>query len=147
MDENKQGMLDLLISTRVWSYEPGRLTGDQLTPRGEELPASSLLLSACHNVKEDGDIVRFGIIASGEKLVDSAKFVENIKALKSDIVGGEMEGSGIAAVCQREKANWIMIKSICDWGHNKNKEFQAESAKRAASYCIRVIKYLSTVRS
>ena len=35
-----------------------------------------------------------------------------------------MEGSGIAAVCQREKANWIMIKSICDWGHNKNKEFQ-----------------------
>jgi nucleoside phosphorylase len=147
IDENEQMMLDLLVSTRIWSYELARLTRDQSSARGEELPASSLLLDACRHVREDGDRIHFGIIASGEKLVDSAMFVKNLKAEKSQLVGGEMEGSGISAVCQREKTNWIMIKAICDWGHNKNKEFQEEAAKLAASYCIRVIKYLSTVHS
>jgi len=153
MDESKQRMHDLLVSTRIWNYEPGRLKDDQSTPRGdpftsrgEELPASPLLLAACHHVMEDGDSIHFGVIASGEKLVDSANFVEQLKAQR-ELVGGEMEGYGISAVCQREKVDWIMMKAICDWGKNKSKEFQAESAKLAASYCIRVIKYLSTVHS
>jgi nucleoside phosphorylase len=147
IDENEQMTHDLLISTRIWNYEPGRLTNDQFNTRGEDLPASSLLLDACRHVREDSDGINFGIIASGEKLVDSAGFVKNIKTQKSQLVGGDMEGSGISAVCQREKTNWIMIKAICDWGNNKSKGFQAESAKLAASYCIRVIKYLATVRN
>jgi nucleoside phosphorylase len=91
--------------------------------------------------------VHFGIIASGEKLVDSSDFIKTLKNQKAQLIGGEMEGSGISAVCQRKKHDWIMFKSICDWGENKTKEFQAESAKRAAIYCIRVIRYISTVQA
>jgi nucleoside phosphorylase len=140
-------MLDVLVSTRIWNYEPGRITGEQFTPRGEELPASNLLLDACRQSMTDGDRIHFGVIASGEKLVDSEKFVETLRSTRSQIVGGEMEGSGISAVCQREKVEWILIKGICDWGDNKTKEFQEEAARRAASYCLRVVQYLGTVRS
>lgn len=37
-----------------------------------------------------------------------------------DVVGGEMEGSGIYFACDREKIPCIVIKGICDWGVNKN---------------------------
>lgn len=146
IDKTKQKMHDILISTRIWNYESARLTGDVSTPRGEELPASSILLDACRHVRKDDDNVRFGTIASGEKLVDSATFIESLKTQKDQLIGGEMEGSGISAACQRTKTNWIMMKSICDWGEKKNKKFQAKSAAQAASFCVRVINYLSTIQ-
>lgn len=147
VDQSEQDMHDILISTRIWNYEPARLTGSKVTPRGEELTASSLLIAASRNVRKDGDRLHFGIIASGEKLIDSEKFIKDLLKQKSQLVGGEMEGSGISAACQRTKTDWIMMKSICDWGDKKSKEFQPESARCAAEYCVRVIKYLGTVQT
>ncbi|MDE7176872.1 MAG: hypothetical protein K2O59_03580 [Lachnospiraceae bacterium] len=37
-----------------------------------------------------------------------------------DVVGGEMEGSGVYFACDKEKIPCIVIKGICDWGIKKN---------------------------
>lgn len=66
-----------------------------------------------------------GTVLSGGSVVDEVE--QKVKLLTAaenrgidDVVGGEMEGSGIYFACDREKIPCIVIKGICDWGVNKN---------------------------
>lgn len=66
-----------------------------------------------------------GTVLSGGSVVDEVE--QKVKLFEAaanrgidDVVGGEMEGSGIYFACDKEKIPCIVIKGICDWGVNKN---------------------------
>lgn len=139
-DKNK--ICDIIVSTEIFDYESGRQSrGGKFTPRGAKYSASPRLLSATRmlKVRWGGANVDFGLIASGAKLVDDKKYVTYLCDVEPNTLAGEMEGSGIAAACTREKVDWIMIKSICDWGFDKNKEHQLTAAKNSVSFLIELI--------
>lgn len=66
-----------------------------------------------------------GTVLSGGSVVDEVE--QKVKLLEAaerrgieDVVGGEMEGSGVYFACDKEKIPCIVIKGICDWGIKKN---------------------------
>lgn len=142
-DKEKQKIGDVLVSRNIYHYEPGRISEKDFVPRGEKLPASSYLLQLCQATKLESANRHIGLIASGEKLVDSEDFVRFLHDQQKEFIGGEMEGSGISAAAQRHKADWIMIKAICDWGFKKNKKGQPTAAENAARYACKVLETLA----
>ncbi|CAO3352116.1 5'-methylthioadenosine/S-adenosylhomocysteine nucleosidase family protein [Azospirillum melinis] len=143
-NKDKQKIGDVLVSRAIYQYEPGRLTEKDFKSRGENLPASGYLVQVCQSLKIPDAKRHLGLIASGEKLVDSIDFVKFLHEQQSEFIGGEMEGSGISAASQRHKADWIMIKAICDWGYEKNKDDQPLAAQNSARYASRVLQILAT---
>lgn len=108
-----------------------------------------------------------GTLLSGEKLIDNEEYKRDLlerfsvcKAKDEKIIGGEMEGVGLASTLSRcGNPNWIIVKGICDWadGNKKEnkKERQALAAKNAVDFCERIfltdmlcqIKGIKTVKS
>lgn len=67
----------------------------------------------------------YGTVLSGGSVVDDVE--QKVKLIEAaerrgieDVVGGEMEGSGVYFACDNEKIPCIVIKGICDWGIKKN---------------------------
>jgi len=139
-DAGKQEIGNVLVSDRIIAYEPQRVGKKDNQNRGHQPPAGSVLLNRCRNVlgwkfqAPDGRLCGFqvGPILSGEKLIDNLKF----KAKRFDefptAIGGEMEGAGVAAAADRKKCEWIIIKSICDWGDGKKTGAHQEFAAAVA---------------
>ena len=57
-----------------------------------------------------------------------------------DAIGGEMEGCGFLA---NYKNPWILVKAICDFGHDKGGEYQVDAAMNAISYVDFVVREFS----
>jgi uncharacterized protein YjbI with pentapeptide repeats/nucleoside phosphorylase len=82
----------------------------------------------------------FGRLLCGEKLIDSRDYRDKLlKLYPGNIVGGEMEALGLAAVAMKPQyqVEWIVVKAICDWADgNKNnpnkKKHQKDAAEKAA---------------
>jgi nucleoside phosphorylase len=152
IDQAKQQIGDVLVARQLYSYEQqrvGTLPGGELIeiPRGDRATTSTRLLDRC----EDGALswpadqarVKFGLILSGEKLVDHAPTVAKLRAQEREAIGGEMEGSGLYVAATQHKIDWILIKAICDWadGHKaEDKEArQALAARNAAAFVLHVL--------
>lgn len=65
-----------------------------------------------------------GTLLSGGKLIDNKALRDRlVSSFKNRIIGGEMEGVGVAAAATADpqKREWIVIKAICDFADgNKN---------------------------
>src|SRR5437867_11808255 len=113
VDSVKQAIGDVLISKRIVSYEPQRIgTQDgkvNAIPRGSAGDASTKLLNhfRAYDLQQDATNikVRFGLIVSGEKLVDSLEFRAQLLEFEPEAIGGEMEGAGLYAACQNAKVD------------------------------------------
>lgn len=120
---DKQKMGDVLVSNRIAVYEPERLGMQKgrtvRLPRGSKVDASHKLLSflrACEVQWQRTSIdVQFGLILSGEKLIDNVEFRNLLLENEPEAIGGEMEGAGLYAACHKAKCDWILVKAICDW--------------------------------
>ncbi len=75
----------------------------------------------------------FGLVLSGEKLVNDPGFRDSLLEEEPEAIGGEMEGAGLYAATREAKVDWILVKAICDWadGH-KNDNAQTSAARNAA---------------
>ena len=147
----KQAIGDVLVSDRLMLYEPQRVGMSQgkirITPRGARADASPWILNQCQGANlhwdESSARVRFGLILSGEKLVDNVQFLQELVRLGPEAIGGEMEGAGLYAACQRAKVDWILVKAICDWadGHkDENRdEHQRLAARNAARFVLKML--------
>ncbi len=87
----------------------------------------------------------FGLILSGEKLVDNIDFRDQLLEIEPEAIGGEMEGSGLYAACQNAKVDWILVKSICDWADGRKKSSDSDTNQRnaahnAASFVLHALK-------
>ena len=86
-----------------------------------------------------GAATHFGLIVSGDKLVDSKKFRDQLLLLEPEAIGGEMEAAGVYAAALKGRRDWIIVKAIVDWGADKDKKYQPSAAKNAADLVFHVI--------
>lgn len=149
VDEKKQKIGDILISERIIDYESGKISQGSFRSDADIPGAGGKLFSACKrlghdwNNKTSGPKVICGNIVSGDKVINNKSFRDSIPTGNHTIIGGEMEGRGLYAACKDNNiSEWIIIKSICDWGYNKdgNKEKnQKKAAKNAANFVIQLL--------
>ncbi|MBX5449023.1 TIR domain-containing protein [Thermogemmatispora sp.] len=142
----EQQLGDILVSQQLMSYEPQRVgVGDggkmALIPRGDRVTASVRLLSRFQDLDLDwtGAKAHFGLLLSGEKLVDHPDLLKQLLTLEREAIGGEMEGAGLYAAAMRERCEWIVVKAICDWGDGHKRENKAENQRRAAENAARFV--------
>ena len=153
VNPKKQSVGDVLVSRQLLLYEFQRIGEDkgkfQIIPRGDRPHASPWLLDSFRSadlyLNESKFKVHFGLILSGEKLVDNLDFREQLLQFDPETIGGEMEGAGLYVACQDAKVDWILVKSICDWAdghkaHNKDDQQQI-AAHNAASYVLYVLQH------
>jgi nucleoside phosphorylase len=148
LDETKQEIGDVLISTQLQDYDLSRLNADgTLTPRADKPSCSDALRNRLRQTDmsegrrhSDWPKVRFGPVLSGQKLLDNLDYRDSLKALFTEAIGGEMEGTGIYVSASEAKVDWIVIKGICDWGYNKNQADKDAWQRLAAKNAARVLK-------
>ncbi|QDT64309.1 5'-methylthioadenosine/S-adenosylhomocysteine nucleosidase family protein [Calycomorphotria hydatis] len=147
-DSSKQRLRTVLISDRVIAYEPERIGKNSSRDRGAETQAGSLLLNRCRNTIgwHFDELVgtqcgfQVGPLLSGEKLVDNVDYKASLFERYPDAIGGEMEGAGVAAAAERKKIEWIIIKSICDWGDGtKSDDFQKFAAAVSVDFVTHLL--------
>lgn len=132
---------DVLISEHIIPYEHQRI-GQNPMFRNPVPPSSPALINRFRNAlnwsfqRPDGTICskHVGPMLSGDKLVDSEDFKKALLDQYPNAIGGEMEGSGLWAAASRDKKDWVVVKSVCDWGDgNKHKKYQEMAAASAVS--------------
>jgi len=137
---------DVLIAENIIPYENQRI-GERIIFRNAIPPSSSILLNRFKNafdwkfLRPDKTPVskHFGPVLSGSKLVDNIDFKNHLLDEYPNAIGGEMEGSGLCSAAARHNKEWIVIKSVCDWGDGKkNKNFQQMAAASSISLCENV---------
>jgi hypothetical protein len=51
----------------------------------------------------------------------------------------EMEGAGLYVASSEHKVDWIVVKSICDWGEGKKSKNKTARQKKAASTAAKFV--------
>lgn len=149
-DRASQNIGDILVAQQIMAYDGQKVSqasdGEmRIIPRGDRVTPSSWLLSRCHHGRADwsGADVHFGLILSGEKLIDHREFKDQLLALEPEAIGGEMEGVGLYLAAQRNKVDWIVVKAICDWadGNKRYRKhyYQQQAAENAAQFVFHII--------
>ena len=145
MYKSKASSGDVIVSNLICDYTSLR-QGNTLQPRGGILQVGGTLLSVFGDPlgyfhTQDGKEVEVhcGTFIARPDLVDNPDYKEELKRLRPDALGGEMEGAGIMAAIQNAEykdVEAIIIKAICDWGDGEKseaadwKDFSSHAAAR-----------------
>src|SRR5947209_413387 len=142
----EQNIGDILVSRQLSGYEMQRVEVDPdgqevIKPRGDRPQASTLLLERFRASIYDwtGPKVHFGLILSGDKLINHIDFRNKLLRIEPEAIGGEMEGTGGYSAAYRNKVDWILVKAICDWADGNKKDIhQKQAAENAVRFIIHV---------
>jgi len=139
IDGSKTPLGTVLISNRVFEYEPQRIStvGDnrvEVRPRGPSSEASPRLLDRFRGARLHGAGIQTkeGIVLSGAKLIDNVDYRNELLSLVPEAIGGEMEGAGLWAAAARRHVDWIIAKAVCDFADGRKKVNKAVRQKIAA---------------
>lgn len=134
----KQQIGEILVSKQIWYYERAKLNDGGNIDRGDKIPASAWLLRLFRSseLEYKKSRIHFGLIASGEKLVNSSEMMSNLREREPELIGGDMEAAGLASVCEEKKVDWIVAKAICDWGMDKDNSEQDRAAENAFDFIM-----------
>ena len=108
-----------------------------IKPRGDRPQASTRLLDRFRASIFDwkGPKVHFGLILSGDKLINNKDYRDKLLRIEPEAIGGEMEGTGVYAAAYRNKVDWILVKAICDWADgNKDQEKEVRQKEHVLTY-------------
>jgi nucleoside phosphorylase len=151
VNEQKQSIGDILVAKQLYLYDlqrKGTQDGqEQITVRGDKPHASSWLIQHFRmaELKWSGATVRFGVVLTGEKLIDNIDYRDRLRTLESEAIGGEMEGTGMYVACQDNKVDWILVKGICDWADGNKAEDKASrqntAANNAAAFVLHALQF------
>ena len=146
LDESKQRIADVMVATQIQGYDLAKVNDDgTITPRSDRPRASDVI---CDRIRQATSQARtkarrghlsnvtFGLVLSGQKLVDNLNYRESLRTLFPEALGGEMEAIGVYSSAHNSKVDWAIVKAVCDWGHNKanrRKEVWQQRAARAAA--------------
>lgn len=151
VDNKKQAIGNVLVASQIQDYELQKVGTDdqgrpQVLPRGDRASASSHLLQRFRMAVlswQGQTQPTFGLLLSGQKLLDNIAFRDTLTGLWPEAIGGEMEGAGLYAAAYREKVDWIVAKAICDFADgNKQVDKQARqqlAARNAAEFVMHVL--------
>lgn len=146
IDPVKQQLGDVLLSSAIIPYDAfNKDNKNTITLRSEDkyltheaLNAWDVLIRSKNFLLEEQECGRQSLIgkkinfkwkhgvmlSGGSVLNNERKKRALLKAAKicgeDNIIGGEMEGSGVYYACQTPDIPCIVIKGICDWGAEKN---------------------------
>src|SRR5262249_53150469 len=123
----------------------------QIILRGDKPHSSpwllNLLRSSAVTWHGNGVLLQFGAILTGEKLVDSVDFREQLRILEPDAIGGEMEGAGLYVACHDQKVDWILVKANCDFADGQKAKDKTErqtlAAQNAATFVLHALRFVS----
>lgn len=141
-DHERDPVGQILVATQVQHYESARVGTsaadgeERVQPRGNKVPASPRVISRLRAARSSEHPVRFGLILSGEKLVDNHAFRDRLRQLEPEAVGGEMEAAGVLAAALERRVDWGVVKAVCDYadGHkDENKRARQQLAARNAA--------------
>ena len=135
----KQRLGTILVSQQLQDYELQRVGTDpqgsqKIISRGDRVSASPRLVDRLRHAKESWSAkepVEFGLVLSGDKLVDNVDFLAALKDHFPEAIGGEMEGRGLY-VEAKDRAEWILVKAVCDWADGDKRKNKARNQKKAA---------------
>lgn len=152
MDREEQRIGDILVSKQLLQYETGKIgTGedeeDREIPRGDIVTAPERILNKFETWSAkpywQGAAVRFGLMVSGEKLIDNVKFKGKLKEKYPEAIGGDMEAAGAYAAARHYNCDWIVVKAVCDyadgkkkWNKQKNQELAAANAAKLVFHVL-----------
>jgi nucleoside phosphorylase len=143
---DKQQIGGIVVSKQVQAFNLQRRTGvehgrTKITLRGAKAEASPTLLDRSRTARLEWKRahVEHELYMSGSVLSDDPKFVKELLSLQPEARAAEMEGHGIYAACQRAKVDWIIIKSICDWGMGKVDDHQKLAAEHAFDFVFTLV--------
>ena len=146
VDDVKQSIGQLVISKQILCYELQRVgrtrSGHkEVVPRGDKCTAPPRLLSRFRSsgATWSGSKVHFGLILSGEKLIDDFDYREQLKSLFPEAIGGEMEGAGVYAAAREKNIDWIVVKAICDFADGRKRKNKKARQKTAAMNSARFV--------
>lgn len=148
-DESKQKIGDVLVSRQIQDYDLGRINADgSITPRGDKPSCADVLRNRLRQTDlAKGRLapaiwprVEFGLVLSGQKLVDNIDYRNSLRGLYPEAIGGEMEGTGVYVSAIEKNVDWILIKGICDWGHGKAHADKDAWQRKAATNAAIVLK-------
>jgi len=152
INEQKQAIGDVLVSERLMLYDLQRVETDKegslrIIPRGDRPHASPELINRLKVANLSWDAskakVRFGLILSGDKLIDNVDFRGQLLKFEPEAIGGEMEGGGLFVACQNSKVDWILVKAISDWADGrkaKDKDARQQlAAHNAAAFVLHAL--------
>jgi nucleoside phosphorylase len=156
INDQKQAIGDILVTEQLRLYDLQRLgtleDGQcKISLRGDKPHASPWLInffkSADADLRWEGAEVRFGVVLTGEKLVDNIDFRDQLRSFEPEAIGGEMEGKGLYVACHDKKVDWILIKAICDWADGnkaQDKDLrQQTAAQNAAEFLLYALEFTS----
>ena len=144
----RQSLGDVLVASQIASYEPQRMGEGTPVQRGFIVETGPTLLNRFRQALDweyalDGGLrarMHVGPLLSGEKLVASESFKQELFAAFPQAIGGEMEGAGLYAVASRTGTEWIVVKGICDWADgSKSDDAQEMAASSAVSLVHHVL--------
>lgn len=136
INPSKQHLGDVLIAKKLYFYDffnkvtdgQIKLSNDnnysidvQLTSQVKQIEYETPPVKVGSFKWKYGDMLSGGTVLSD--VVEKGKIVNAAKQVGADLIGGEMESSGIYYACQKnesKKIPFMVIKGICDWGAEKN---------------------------
>lgn len=140
--EHKNNLGDVIVARQIWPYEAAKVSDGKYFSRGAILPTSMRLLNyfEASSITWKNCTIDFGLFVSGEKLVNSIEFVKWLRENAPEAIAGDMEATGLANVGYYIKKDWILLKSICDWGYKKVDDCQEMAAYNVMEYLIHTLK-------
>ena len=142
---------DVLVSSMVIDYESGKIKEGNIQSDACKPEAGKCLLSVCKHYAtywkyKSNNVTSkciVGPILSGDKVVDDEKFKSKLFKLYPRAIGGEMEGRGVYSVCRnRGICEWIIVKSICDWGDGTKNNNKKQNQNLAARTTVSFLKFI-----
>lgn len=144
---------DVLISNTVADYESGKVKNGKILSDGVVAESGRQLQSAFkyyakswnHPVKGGNAKCEFGMLLSGDKVIDDYDFKEKLINSYPRSIGGEMEGRGAYSACRNRNINeWIIVKSICDWADGTKSEDKQQNQIIAAKSAVSLLNHVFT---
>ncbi len=146
VDSDRQAIGEILVSKQVQQYEIQRIGTEvgsrSLIPRGDRATATPMVLSRLRAVVPNlGNLAKakFGLLLSGEKLVDNLDYRQDLRSLHLEAVGGEMEGGGLYVAATERRRAWCVVKSVCDFADGEKRKHKEENQATAAGNAARLV--------
>lgn len=142
---------DVLISEKVADYESGKIKKGQVMSDGFVAESGRQLQSVFKHYSRtwkyyiDGKEVKseFGLILSGDKVVDDKAFKKSLLERYPRAIGGEMEGRGAYSACRNRNINeWIIVKAICDWADGTKSQDKERNQIAAAKSAVSLLHHI-----
>lgn len=156
VNNKNQKIGDVIVSESVIPHDIVRVSPNEHEYRCNIPPAGVILLNRFKNgyndwffpiQKKNNAKVIFGKMLSSEKLIDNKKFRDILSKKFPGVVGGEMEGVGLATAAHEAKLEWIIVKAICDFADGHKSQNKTVNQKLAAAASVDLCEHVMSSRT